>query len=200
MIRYDYPQGSQEWVDAHLGIPTSSQFARIITPATAKPSSQAEAFMHELIAERIMGAPVGDYMSSWMERGLELEDQAVAWYELQHDIDTDKVGFCLTDDKRMGCSPDRLVGLEGGLEIKTPAAHTHIAWSLKPPTKYRCQIQGNLMITGRQWWDFVSWNPELKPVVVRYERDDEFIEKLRSAVVKFCDMLEATAEKAMASQ
>jgi len=169
MILLDLKQGSPEWHRARLGIPTASQFARILTP-TGKPSSAAERYLHELIAERLLGEQVVDYESDEMHRGTELESQAVAWYELQRDVDAQRAGFCLTDDRLCGCSPDRLIGEDGGLEIKCPSAAVHVGYLLDSVgAKFTPQVQGCLWITGRQWWDLVSFNPLLPSSVPAWQ-------------------------------
>jgi hypothetical protein len=191
MIRLDMEQGSQEWIEARCGIPTASQFHRIITPKTMKLSSSSKYYLCELIAEKMLGASLDPFINEYMERGTEMEEQAVAYYEMQRELDTEKVGHCLLDSRLAGCSPDRLVGDDGGLEIKCPAAATHVAYMLDMGAdKYRCQIQGSLWITGRKWWDFLSFNPEMPPVLTRHERDEEFIHKLASSVTTFVQQLD----------
>ena len=95
-------QGSPAWVEARLGIPTASNFSRIITAKTAKLSSSAEGYLCELVAESLLGVPVDEATSSFMERGADLEAEAFARYELEYDVDTTPVGFVLRDDGRAG--------------------------------------------------------------------------------------------------
>ena len=110
-------QGSAQWIAARLGLPTASQFSRILTPRTLKPSASAERYLWELLAERIIGQPANDASTKFMERGKAMEAQAVAFYELQRGVDTRRVGFVTRDDGLVGCSPDRFVGDDGLLEI-----------------------------------------------------------------------------------
>lgn len=196
MIRMDMPQGSPEWFAAHMGIPTASQFGRILT-ATGKPSSQADGYLHWLVAERLLGQNIADPGSTpWMERGTELERQAVAYYELQTDVTTETVGFCLTDDRRIGCSPDRFVGTAGGLEIKCPSAAVHVGYLLDElPLKFKPQVQGCMMVTGRKWWDLLSFNPLLPPALVRIPRDEEYIEGLSKILPVFCAKVDEATER-----
>jgi len=186
MIRLDVPQGGAEWIAARLGLPTASQFHRILTPKTLKPSEQAVGYLHELLAEWLLGEPVSPEVSQFMERGQELEEQAVAWYEMQHDVTVDRVGFCLLDDRRAGCSPDGLIGTDGGLEIKCPSAAVHVGHLLDVDAgRYTLQIQGGLWITEREWWDFVSYHPTLPVASLRVHRDERIIAALASAVGAF---------------
>ena len=196
MIHLDVEQGSRAWLDAKVGIPSASNFHRLITPKTMKPSSAADGYMHELLAERILGRPLDDATTSFMQRGTVVEKAARDWYALQVDQDVEQVGFILTDDRRAGCSPDGFVGTTGGLEIKCPSAAVHIGYVLgEAADKYRCQVQGGLWITGREYWDFVSYNPDLPNVLLRFERDEKFIAALADAVAGFCVDLDIAAAK-----
>lgn len=195
MIVVDCEQGSPEWIKARLGIPTASQFSRIITPKTMKLSGSVDSYLCELLAEQMLGTQVNDENNDFMMRGTGLELDAVSFYELQRDTEAQRVGFCLADDRRYGCSPDRLVGEDGGLEIKCPSAPTHVSYMLDVTEKYRPQVQGALWITGRKWWDFLSYNPELPPVLVRFERDEEFITALSKCMAQFLSYMDESREK-----
>lgn len=200
MIRHDFAQGSPEWHAARLGIPTASNFHRILTP-TGRPSASAGAYLHELVAERLLGFPLNTESVDFMERGKALETQAVAWYELQRGLDTEAVGFCTTDDGRAGSSPDRLCGPLGGLEIKCPSPAVHVGYLLAGGISYRYwpQIQGALWITGREWWDTLSFHPDMPQALVRVERDDDYIATLAEAVMAFCERLEEAHERLQAA-
>lgn len=196
MIHIDVAQGTAEWLQARCGIPSASNFNKLVTPKTGKPSTSMLAYCYELIAEQMLGRPLDDATSAFMQRGNDLEQEARDWYSFVRDVDVQRVGFLLRDDGRVGCSPDGLIGEDGGLEIKCPSAAVHIGYLLGDAgEKYRCQIQGALWLTGRRYWDFVSWNPELPPVLVRFERDEPFIEQLSAAMDVFLAMLDANRAK-----
>lgn len=196
MIRLDFEQGSPEWINARLALPTASQFHRILTPRTLKLSASSETYAHELLAEEMLGHPIDEQESQFMTRGSEMERDAVKFYEFTQEVETQKVGFLLRDDGLVGCSPDRLVGDDGGLEIKCYAAANHVGAMLNAEEeKARCQIQGALWITGRAWWERLSYNPELPSVITHSVRDEKFIEALASAVNQFIEYLEQCREK-----
>lgn len=199
MIVLDMEQGSREWVQARLGIPTTSQFHRIITPKTMKLSGAVDGYLCQLLAEQMLGEPVDDDGTDFMQRGTSMEQDAIAYYEMQRDTATEKVGFVLRDDRRIGCSPDRLVGEDGGLEIKCPSAPVHVSYMLDVTEKYRAQVQGALWITGRKWWDFLSYNPYLPSVMVRFERDEEFIAALARCMDQFLSYMDESREKLVRS-
>lgn len=197
MIPINCEQGSPEWHSIRAGIPTASNFDKIIT-TKGEPSKQAIKYLYTWAGEKITGASSESYQSDWMVRGIELEDEARSFYEMHVGEDVKKIGFVFKDDRRrMGCSPDGLVGDEGLLELKCPAIHTHVGYLLdgKLPTDYFTQVQGQLFVTGRKWCDFVSYYPGLKPFIIRAVPDNVFITKLETVLNKFCDELDLVVEK-----
>jgi len=190
MIVIPCEQGSPEWFAARVGIPSASQFHRIISGKTGKALSGAETYRNEMLAEWLLGSKLDTGASQFMARGSALEESAVRYYELQREVDTTEVGFILHDTLAAGCSPDRLVGDGGGLEIKCPSPAVHVGYLLGGIDAHRVQVQGAMWITGRTWWDLMSYNPELPPVLVRLERDESFIDKLGAEVAEFCHLLE----------
>lgn len=194
MIVHNVKQGTAEWLKARAGIPTASQFDRIVTPK-GKPSTQAEKYLHTLLAERIMGRPTVQAVTFWMGRGSETEAEAVAYYEGVRDLDTEVIGFLTNDAGTIGASPDRFVGEDGLLEIKVPAEHTHVAYLLTKAVdaEYYPQVQGQLWVSGRKWLDIMSYHPEMPPALIRVERDDRYIQALSDAVETFSRTLEDAA-------
>jgi putative phage-type endonuclease len=187
-VLVDVEQRSDAWLNLRVGIPTASCFDKIITPATGKPSTSAVAYRRELLAEWITGKSAGVKESGWMQRGTEMEPEARAFYEFESDCEVQEAGFVFLDDRQLiGCSPDGLVGDDGGIEIKCPAAHTHVGYLIdaKMPTAYIPQVQGAMWVTGRQFWDFVSYHPEIEPLIVRVKRDEGYIAKMATLVEAF---------------
>lgn len=191
MIIHDVQQGSTSWLAIRAGIPTASNFDRILTPK-GKPSAQAEKYMHKLLAEKLMGHPAIEFSGPWLERGKELEGDARAYYESMRDLDTERVGFITNDAKTIGASPDSLVGDDGLLELKVPAEHTHVAYMLtrSVDAEYYPQVQGQLWVTERKWLDIMSYHPEMPPAIIRVERDEKYIAILSAAVEAFSAQLE----------
>ena len=106
-------QGSEEWLRARLGVPTASCYSKLIT-SQGKSSAQAEGYINELIGQRITGEIPETFKSDAMERGNELEPQARAYYELVTDNNVEEVGLII-NEIGAGCSPDGLVGDDGGV-------------------------------------------------------------------------------------
>ncbi len=191
-------QRTETWHQERMGIPTASNFDKIYT-GTGLPSKQATTYMNEILAHMALGydpdyqSTGGAMASEWVQRGVDMEIEAALWYEGKTGEDIEHVGFVINEAGNAGCSPDGLLGCDGGLEIKCPKHSTHIGYWLnhKLPVKYVPQVQGSLWITGRLWWDFVSYHPEIKPMLIRVERNEKYIEGLASAVNVFCSKLAA---------
>lgn len=196
MLVLECEQGSEEWHKARAGVPSASNFSKLIT-AAGKPSTSAETYINSLIAYLITGTVEESYKNEHMARGNLLEPQARAMYELATDNVVTEVGFCLHDTIMAGCSPDGLVGDDGGLEIKCPSASTHVGYlrSQKLPTIYKQQVMGCLWITGREWWDFMSFHPEMEDLIVRVHRDDKYINVLADVVSSAADVILTESKK-----
>lgn len=189
-------QGSPEWLQARLGIPSASSYSKLVT-TTGKASAQATGYINQLVAERITGEPTFFQVTDPMQRGMDLEPQARTAYEMETGSWVMQVGFLMHDTLQAGASPDGLIGKNGGLEIKCPSAHTHVEYLRDGdlPIKYFQQVQGCLWISGRDWWDFMSYHPKMEPLIVRVFRDEEFIKALECAVIEAVQMIEILTMK-----
>ena len=192
----DCEQGTKEWLQARLGCPTGSGYAKLIT-ATGTASTQAETYINQLIAETLTGTIPETYSNEYMQRGTELEPTAREYYEMATGSVVEQVGFCKHDQLKTGVSPDGLVGTDGGIEIKCPAPSTHVAYlrSGKLPATYKQQVMGCLWITNREWWDFVSYHETMPSLIVRVYRDEDYIEKLASQVSQAVEIIGNEVER-----
>ena len=185
-------QNTEEWERARLGIPTASDFSKILT-GTGKPSSQIDDYAAHLAAETFAGAPVGGFKGNRAtERGHLLEDEARELYAFARDYEVTPAGFVINDTFQKlthapaGCSPDGNVKIPGrgqhpGLvEIKCLSAakhvlaHNYFRKNKRPEPAYVSQCQGQLLITGRRWVDLYFYHPELPELCIRINRDLEF--------------------------
>ena len=199
MIVLDVAQGSEEWIAARLGRPTASAFGRIVTPS-GKPSTAVDGYVAELVAEWMLGCQLEPDESAFMERGSTLEADAIRYYEMIRRCRVDRVGFVLRDDLAVGCSPDGLIGEEGGVEIKCLKPAKHVELLLEDiPAKYAAQVQGALWLTGRQWWDWLAYHPSLPPALVRITPDREYIEALEKHMRGFLMRLGVAREQILAT-
>ena len=187
MKLHNINQCGAEWIQLRLGIPTASAFSRLITAKTLKPSASRLPYMVEKLTEVFTGQPQdGTPETPAMIRGSEMEPEAADWYEFAYDADVQGCGFVTTDDGRVGGSPDRLVGDDGGLEIKCPLDKGMIAHLLGAAEhEHRCQVQGYLWLTGRSWWDLLIYHPSLGQVVTRHEPEDEWVSAFESVLAEW---------------
>jgi hypothetical protein len=194
MIIHNVEQGSQEWHALRCGVPTASEFSKILTPKEMKLSAQAPAYMYRLLGEWMTGHAQQTIETDYMQIGKELEDRAVKAYCFQAECKVEQIGFVTTDCGRFGCSPDRFViGAPGGVEIKThpQAIGVHVEAMIKRsmPDAYKAQVQGCLWICEREYWDLVSYTEELPTVIVRVGRDEKYITALRAGLEAFADTM-----------
>jgi hypothetical protein len=190
----DCVQGTPEWHQVKCGIPSASDFDKILT-LDGKPSKQREKYLYQLAGERIVGKPETTYQNGTMQRGVEMEAEARQYYELITGQEVQQVGFCVSGN--FGASPDGLVGEDGGLEIKCPILPTQVGYLLmnKLPSDYFQQVHGGLLVTGRKWWDFLSYYPGMKPLLLRITPDKDFQKILKSELDRFCKELDEITEK-----
>jgi len=199
-------QNTPEWHHARMGIPTASSFDAILTPGKTKGEQKTRrTYMLKLAGEILTGQPIEMVMTRDMERGHLLEPEARDLYMLQTGLICDRVGFIRRG--RVGCSPDCLIGKDGGLEIKTKAPHLLIDMILKGefPEEHKAQVQGAMWLTDRAWWDLevvgaveIDGRPTLAglpPFIKRTYRDEAFIANLACEVDRFNDDLDAIVEQ-----
>lgn len=204
MIILDVPQLSDEWFDAKCGIPSASNF-HLIVDMKGNPSKSRTDYMRKLAWERIKGVDKDSFMSWDMKRGIENEPTARKVYTdncvHSFNVSLRQVGLCyFNEEKKYSCSPDLLVGEDGGLEIKDAKDKVQRnrffdGWSL---SKVFQQVQGSLHITSRSWWDRMSHNlgaPFRLQIVERIERDETFIAKLKIELETFCEELDVLTER-----
>lgn len=196
MIEIQAEQRSKEWRDARLGVPTASQFHRLTTAKTGKPSKQADKYLAELVAEHLIQEPLDFPTSDFMERGIVLEAEARAWYEFQTGREIRDAGFCLLDDRSAGASPDGFVDPDGLTEIKCHSAAIHVASLLGDPADdHRPQVQGQLLVTGKAWCDYVLYNPVIESRIIRIERDEDYIAALLGILQEFTGRVAEALER-----
>ncbi len=159
-------QRTEEWFSDRLGCLTGSAVADILpSPKTHKYLKTRADLMDKIIAERITGIPRAAYRSPEMEWGVEHEADARAEYEARTCGFVDLCGFIPHQTLEwFGASPDGLVGTDGLIEIKCPASVTHLRYRREGvvPEEYRPQMIAQLLCTGRQWVDFVSYDPRMR--------------------------------------
>lgn len=184
-------QGTQEWHLARLGKVTASRVADVLSKGKSGESASRKNYRTELVVQRLTGTPGESFTNAAMEWGTQTEPLARIAYEAYAGEFVDQVGFIDHPTiESFGCSPDGIVG-DGLIEIKCPNTATHIETisDEKAPSKYVSQMQCQMAVTGKQWCDFVSFDPrlpeDLQLFVVRVNRDQEYIDLMEVEVKKF---------------
>jgi putative phage-type endonuclease len=185
-------QGSDEWKQLRLGKVTASRVADMVARTKSGYGASRANYAAQLIAERLTGVVAESFTNAAMQHGTDTEPEARSAYEFYHGVTVEQVAFVphpmIAD---AGCSPDGLVGDDGMVEIKAPQTATHLDTLLgqATPARYIDQIQFQMACTGRQWCDFVSYDPRLpenmRLFVRRVTRDDNRIAELESEAVLF---------------
>jgi len=190
-------QGTKEWHQLRLGKVTASRVADILAKTKTGPSASRQNYLIELALQRTTGIIQESYSNSAMEWGTQTEPQARVAYEVKTNNFVDQVAFIEHPSiDWFGCSPDGLVSDRGLVEIKCPNSTTH--WEYfkynRPPTKYVIQMQAQLAVTGRDWCDFVSFDPRMPDssqlLVVRVDRDEAFIAEMEAEIKQFLSEVE----------
>jgi hypothetical protein len=199
MILIDCDQGTPEWFAARLGVITASKAKDACDKlkTTGKPSKVALAYAAQLAMERVSGQPCDDTFQNFaMRRGSELEPKARFAYEEHTGQLVRESGLVLTDDRLFGYSTDGLIGDDGLIEIKCPMSALTVVsmWRDADLSDYEHQIQMGLWLTGRQWLDFVMFDPRLDAVgkslfIQHVERDEEFIAAMEADLMRFAALV-----------
>lgn len=200
-------QGSDAWKQLRLGMVTASRFKDMMTNGRGKDTmgQTAYTYMYDLIAERLTGQPQDEINVRALQWGNDTEPQARAMYCLVRDVRVKQVAFVRHSGeadwcKQIGGSPDGLIDDDddgpGGVEIKCPSnsrIHLRYLENGGVPSDYKMQVQGLMWVTGRTWWDFVSFDPrmprELQLFVHREIMDRDVHEELEDRAKRFVDQM-----------
>ena len=196
------PQDRDAWIAKRRGKLTASRIGDIVrTKRNGDMLAAGENYLLEVLTERLTGQATDHFVSAPMQWGLDQEANAVTHYEF---VTGNKCAFSdfvphpdFPDDA--GASPDRLVGVDGLLEVKCPITRNHVAFLMDGSIanlgeNYPWQIQMQLACTGRAWCDFVCFDPRLKNAalrarIVRVERDAEMIKQIKDAIERGMDWI-----------
>ncbi len=182
-------QNTEEWHELRRGKPTSSNFATILANAPKAFGNPAIQYAQRVAIEGKTNVTIETFQNDWMEKGLELEQDAREAYQMATFTDVLPGGFAELD--RFGSSSDGLVG-PGMIEIKCPKYSTHFDSLVKGgyDSKYQWQMRGQMWVYDKPWVDFVSYCPDLPQnkqlYIFRVERDkaeeDHMIARLNQFV------------------
>jgi hypothetical protein len=200
----DAEQGTQQWHLDRAGCATASCFADIIavSKSNGRPLKAREDYMWKLAGERFYGTPTEQVFAKPMEWGKDLEPYARQAYEVETGNFVIASGFVPHKTiPNCGASPDGLIMTIGGLEIKCPKdRRVHMqTWLNGMPPDHIPQVQGNIWVNDREWWDFVSYDPRapeaFRLYIQRVPRDNKYILALESHVVQFLGEVEGVLKE-----
>lgn len=187
-------QRTEQWFADRMGKITASRLRDVKgrDKRTGKYLKAREDYKRQIVAEILTGVPREQIKAKALAWGTEAEPFAVAAYEARIDDLVTLSGFVPHPRYAfIGASPDFLVGTDGGGEIKCPLdSEVHLETLLSGlPQEHIEQIQGGLWVTGRAWWDFISYHPHfpshLRLYVQRVHRDEAFIADMDAECLQF---------------
>lgn len=186
-------QGSEAWLSDRAGHVTASRFADVLdVGANGKPKKARDDYMMKLVAERITGQASDSATSAAMAWGHDAEPFARTAYETQTGRIVTESNFLRHPTmKWVGASPDGLIGADGGYESKCPHNSAVHLRTIRDgiPLEHTAQVQGCMLVSGRAWWDFISFDPRMPPdlrlYVQRIPRDDVYINALQNKLADF---------------
>lgn len=162
-------------------------------------SKTAIAYADDLVLDHL-GIPQPEVTAPSLEWGIDLEPVAREYYEFETfaKVEVPSEAFHLSSQLPVCGTPDGLIGSDGMVEIKCPynvknmlVVRSDFQAYFKT---YAWQVQGYLWITGRNWCDFVVFDPrwpeELRLSVTRIDRDDKMIAELAERVELFAQLVE----------
>lgn len=192
-------QGDEQWFKDKAGKFSGSRFGALMSKTkSGAPTAGRQNLIIKLAIERLIGACVETYSNENMAAGIEGEPELIQAYEDDQLVVVESVDFIQHPTLAfVGCSPDGFIGSDGGLEGKFRAAEALHYDVLKRgfiQAGYRWQIQGSLWVTGREWWDYVSYHPifpdPFKLAIVRVERNEKAIKELEAECIAANDEVE----------
>ena len=192
----DLIQGTEEWHDQRRGMVTASVVGKLVTPKTIKPADNDDSrgLTALLVAERITGWTEATYVNDDMLRGIEDEPRAVQKYS-EHYAPVTTIGFMVRDDWgfSIGFSPDGLVNDDGLIEVKSrrPKKHLRTILADEVPIENMAQIQAGLLVSGREWCDYLSYCGGMPMWRKRVELDPKWADSIVNAVELFEENAEA---------
>jgi hypothetical protein len=199
-------QGSLEWMSLRIGKIGGSRLTDILTEGRSGGESLTRRkYKNELLRERLTGRKLETFKTNAMQRGIDLEPMARAWYEVKYNTFVDQVAIVLHPTIKDGqCSPDGIVTATNSLiEIKVPNPENHLDNILtdgKQLEQYYDQCMWQLAcMPEKEFCEIVSFDPEmpdhLQGFVKRIYRDDEYIKQMEDKVTLFLAEIETTLTK-----
>lgn len=191
-IHREMEQQSWQWFEARAGKVTGSELGNLITDKgklrdwkTAMPNS----YVCRKVAEKWRGKPLESFGGNRQtDQGNLWEDRARKYFSALLEREIQQVGGIESDDGRLWCSPDGIIGETTGLEIKCPNADTHVGWlrgGFEVPEEHVLQCQFGLYVSGWEDWHFGSFVSDMPHLLVRVTPMPGMMDTIRDALSEF---------------
>jgi len=192
------------WWELRRGRPTSSNAAKICTPAKMDYSTQSKAYINTLIGELYDAEyPREDgYKNAAMQRGTELEAEARESFGFDKSFTIEEVGLCSDDEETLWGSPDGIIVETGEpVEIKAPNPATHVAYILggKLPSAYIGQVHAHMLVAGVKSAWLSSYCPGFSNFMV-HVKAGKYLNELRACMTRFHDDYQSTLDQIIKHQ
>jgi putative phage-type endonuclease len=191
------PVDTPEWLFARIGCLTGSRFADAVRRTKTGWAASRENLLFDLLAERLTGFAKDHFVTEAMQWGLDNEKPACDLYEARSGILLQPAGFFPHPTIQFfGATPDRMIGTDGLLECKCPTTKTHLQYVIggKVPAEYEPQMLAEMACSGRQWGEFISYDPRIpgdkQLFVVRFEPAPAKIKEAEEMAIEFLNELD----------
>jgi hypothetical protein len=194
---YDIEQNSEPWLKLKRGVLTASNICKILTPAKLE-ISRSTGYLYEFCRQRVDDMPYGDFSTRHTDRGHIEESLALQIYEAKFGglkrcgfVENTKHGF------KIGCSPDALVGDDGGVQVKSFTPNVQFGNIVEDKIEgcHMLQIQMELFVTERQWWDVVYQSSGTHQIVTRVYPDEAKQARIKEACADFYSRVEIAMQE-----
>lgn len=194
---YDIEQNTEAWQKLRRGIITASNISKILTPAKLQ-ISKATGYLYTFCRQTIDEMPFGDFSTKATDRGHIEETLALQVYEAKRG-GLKRCGFIENDDYgfKIGCSPDALCRDDGGVQVKsfTPNVQFGNIVDEEIEPTHMLQVQMELLVSGREWWDFIHQSSGTHQIVTRVEPDKVVHSKILEACENFYSRVNEALQK-----
>lgn len=206
MSQNEQLQRTEEWHQQRAGKFTGSRFCDVLArnKRTGEPLKAWHDLIWQMVVERMTGEAVEGPTGFALQWGAEVEPFAREAFEMETGKIVKESGFIVHPNFPFaGCSPDGLIGTDGGLEMKCPKSSiVHLQRFLDGmPEEYEAQVHGCMWVTGRSHWSFVSYDPRMPETHRLYiqviERDETYIARLEEAVLEAESFVQAKLQELM---
>lgn len=160
-------QRSEEWFKARVGVITGSRVGAILG---VNPYQSADDVLRDMVREHF-GAEKEFTGNAATNHGEKMEPVALAFYEKHSGNKVEQTGIVFHEEYSwLGASPDGLIGIDGGLEIKCPYWAKQ-PYSVHEKPSYYAQCQHVMAVCDLDWMDFLCYISEDNFLLERLQRE-----------------------------